>query len=101
MVEDTALTSVRPAGDVTFCEAVTGFTNADLTVSNGTLSALSSLDGGVTWTATLTPAVDVKDANNLIMLDNSGILGHGGQLPGQGSTASNNYAIDTRSTTRR
>src|SRR5690606_14641236 len=39
----------------TFSEAVTGFTTADLTVANGTLSGLSSSDGGVTWTATLTP----------------------------------------------
>ena len=40
---------------ITFTEAVTGFTNADLTVQNGTLSAVTSGDGGITWTATLTP----------------------------------------------
>ena len=40
---------------ITFSEAVSGFTNADLTIANGTLSAVSSSDGGITWTATFTP----------------------------------------------
>ncbi|WP_032807935.1 Ig-like domain-containing protein, partial [Pseudomonas tolaasii] len=35
---------------ITFSEAVTGFTNADLTIANGTLTAVSSSDGGITWT---------------------------------------------------
>ncbi|WP_460490185.1 Ig-like domain-containing protein, partial [Belliella aquatica] len=39
----------------TFSEAVAGFTNADLSVVNGILSSVSSSDGGITWTATLTP----------------------------------------------
>ncbi|EGH26669.1 hypothetical protein PSYMO_36488, partial [Pseudomonas amygdali pv. mori str. 301020] len=33
---------------ITFSEAVSGFNNADLTVENGTLSAVSSSDGGIT-----------------------------------------------------
>ncbi|MFP3507652.1 Ig-like domain-containing protein, partial [Burkholderia sp. SIMBA_062] len=33
---------------ITFSEAVTGFTNADLTIANGTLTAVSSSDGGIT-----------------------------------------------------
>ena len=36
---------------ITFSEAVTGFTNADLTIPNGTLSPVSSSNGGITWTA--------------------------------------------------
>ncbi|MEW5548356.1 Ig-like domain-containing protein, partial [Pseudomonas soli] len=47
---------------ITFSEAVTGFTNADLTVANGTLSAVSSSDGGITWTATFTPSSAISDA---------------------------------------
>ncbi len=39
---------------ITFSEAVTGFSNADVTVANGTLDTLTSSDGGVTWTATFT-----------------------------------------------
>jgi len=79
---------------ITFSEAVTGFTNADLTVANGTLSAVSSSDGGITWTATFTPSASITDATNLITLDNTGVQNSVGNQ-GQGSTNSNNYAIDT------
>ncbi|HTH67837.1 MAG TPA: Ig-like domain-containing protein, partial [Rhodanobacter sp.] len=79
---------------ITFSEAVSGFSNADLTVANGTLSAVSSSDGGVTWTATFTPTAGVTDASNLITLDNTGVQDATGNA-GVGSTDSNNYAIDT------
>ncbi|KAA5845574.1 DUF4347 domain-containing protein [Pseudomonas chlororaphis] len=79
---------------ITFSEAVTGFSNADLTVSNGTLSAVSSSDGGVTWTATFTPTSSITDSSNLITLDNSGVTNASGNA-GSGTTDSNNYAIDT------
>ena len=58
---------------ITFSEAVTGFTNADLTIANGTLTAVSSGDGGITWTATFTPTAGITDASNLITLDNTGV----------------------------
>ena len=80
---------------ITFSEAVTGFTNADLTIANGTLSAVSSIDGGVTWTATFTPASNVTDSTNLITLENTGYTDQSGNA-GVGSTDSNNYAIDTQ-----
>ncbi|WP_225920093.1 Ig-like domain-containing protein [Pseudomonas vanderleydeniana] len=80
---------------ITFSEAVTGFTNADLTVENGTLSAVSSSDGGVTWTATFTPTTNVSDTSNLITLDNSGVQNASGNA-GSGTTSSNNYSIDTQ-----
>src|SRR3546814_5093808 len=48
--------------------------NADLSVSNGTLSNVSSTDGGVTWTATFTPASNISDTSNLISLDTSGVV---------------------------
>ncbi|MGB3124235.1 MAG: Ig-like domain-containing protein [Pseudomonas sp.] len=80
---------------ITFSEAVTGFSNADLTVANGTLTAVSSSDGGVTWTATLTPTTAITDASNLIVLDNSGVQNGSGNI-GSGTTNSNNYAIDTQ-----
>ncbi|MHC8356434.1 Ig-like domain-containing protein [Pseudomonas sp. LB3P81] len=79
---------------ITFSEAVTGFSNADLTIANGTLSAVSSSDGGITWTATFTPSVSITDATNLITLDNSGVQNASGNA-GSGTTDSNNYAIDT------
>ncbi|RIJ09187.1 DUF4347 domain-containing protein [Pseudomonas sp. 91RF] len=80
---------------ITFSEAVTGFTNADLTIANGTLSAVSSSDGGITWTATFTPTSNITDATNLITLDNSGVQNLSGNA-GIGTTDSNNYSIDTQ-----
>ncbi|EGM76015.1 putative Ig domain-containing protein,BNR/Asp-box repeat protein [Rheinheimera sp. A13L] len=79
---------------ITFNEAVTGFTNADLTIANGTLTAVSSIDGGITWTATFTPTASITDATNLIVLDNTGVADAAGNA-GTGTTNSNNYAIDT------
>ncbi|MGC5703850.1 DUF4347 domain-containing protein [Pseudomonas sp. NFXW11] len=80
---------------ITFSEAVSGFSNADLTVENGTLSAVSSSDGGVTWTATFTPSGNISDTSNLITLDNSGVQNASGNT-GSGNTSSNNYSIDTQ-----
>ena len=79
---------------ITFSEAVTGFNNADLTIANGTLTAVSSSDGGVTWTATLTPMASTTDSTNVITLDNTGMADVAGNT-GSGTTDSNNYAIDT------
>ncbi|WP_225607489.1 Ig-like domain-containing protein [Pseudomonas sp. PDM10] len=79
---------------ITFSEAVSGFTNADLTIANGTLSAVSSSDGGITWTATFTPSASINDTTNLITLDNTGVADLAGNA-GSGTTDSNNYAIDT------
>ncbi|MDP1616825.1 Ig-like domain-containing protein [Phenylobacterium sp.] len=95
VVADTALQAGETSQvTITFSEAVTGFSNDDLTVANGTLSAVSSADGGVTWTATLTPSASVSDATNLIVLDNAGVADLAGNS-GAGTTESNNYAIDT------
>ncbi|WP_397404693.1 Ig-like domain-containing protein, partial [Phenylobacterium sp.] len=94
-VADTALlTGETSAVTITFSEAVTGFTNADLTIANGTLSAVASADGGITWTAPLTPNGDVTDTTNVITLANSGVADTAGNA-GTGTTNSNNYAIDS------
>jgi hypothetical protein len=79
---------------ITFSEAVTGFTNGDLTIANGTLSAVSSGDGGITWTATLTPTASIIDTTNVITLNNTGVQDAAGNA-GIGTINSNNYAIDT------
>ncbi|MEN2388563.1 Ig-like domain-containing protein, partial [Comamonas sp. A7-5] len=79
---------------ITFSEAVSDFTNDDLTVSNGTLSAVSSSDGGATWTATFTPTANTTATSNLITLNNAGVADKAGNA-GVGTTDSNNYAIDT------
>src|SRR5450830_228084 len=96
VVGDTALKAGETAPvTITFSEAVSGFTLADLSVAHGVLNNLGSSDGGVTWTATLTPTADVTDTSNLITLDNSGVQTAAGNA-GSGSTDSNNYAIDTQ-----
>ncbi|WP_236713358.1 Ig-like domain-containing protein [Pseudomonas sp. Root329] len=95
VIADNALKAGETSGvTITFSEAVSGFTNADLTIANGTLSNVSSSDGGVTWTATFTPTINVTDTSNLISLDNSGVTNASGNS-GVGVTDSNNYAIDT------
>jgi hypothetical protein len=96
VIDDTALRIGETSSvTITFSEAVTGFTNADITIANGTLSAVSSSDGGVTWTATFTPTANVTDATNVITLDNTGVADVAGNA-GTGTTDSNNYAIDTQ-----
>ena len=45
---------------ITFSEKVTGFTASDVTVTNGSIGAVSSSDGGKTWTATFTPAATTE-----------------------------------------
>ena len=46
---------------ITFSEAVTGFNNTDLTIANGTLSAVTSGDGGITWTCLLYTSPSPRD----------------------------------------
>jgi hypothetical protein len=79
---------------VAFSEAVSGFTAADISAPNGTLSALSSSDGGVTWTATFTPTPGVEDASNVLTLDLTGVANVAGNA-GVGTSDSNNYTVDT------
>ena len=96
VVTDTALKAGQStAVTLTFSEAVTGLTTADFNVANGALSNLGSNDGGITWTATLTPSANVTDPTNLITLDNTGYTDAAGNT-GTGTTDSNNYAIDSR-----
>ncbi|PKM13834.1 MAG: hypothetical protein CVV15_01780 [Gammaproteobacteria bacterium HGW-Gammaproteobacteria-5] len=96
VITDTALKAGQSTTvTITFSEAVTGLTTADFSVANGTLGNLSSSDGGITWTATLTPDADVTDATNLITLDNTGYTDAAGNT-GTGTTDSNNYAIDSK-----
>ncbi|WP_205895843.1 Ig-like domain-containing protein, partial [Pseudomonas leptonychotis] len=80
----------------TFSEAVTNFANADVTVQNGTLSTLSSSNGGVTWTGTFTPSANVTDTTNLISLANT----YNDLAGNAGTTATSaNYQIDTQAPT--
>ena len=92
-MSDSALKSGETATlTITFSEAVTAFANADLTIPNGSLTAVSSADGGTTWTATYTPDADVEDTSNVISIATSytDLAGNAGAA---GQTA--NFEIDT------
>jgi Bacterial Ig-like domain/Peptidase M10 serralysin C terminal/FG-GAP-like repeat/RTX calcium-binding nonapeptide repeat (4 copies)/Putative Ig domain/Bacterial Ig domain len=80
---------------ISFSEAVTGFTNDDLSIANGTLSAVTSADNGKTWTGTFTPTANFASTTNSIQLTNTGVFDLAGNA-GVGTTTSNNYQIDTR-----
>ena len=74
VVTDTALAAGETSlVTFTFSEAVLDFDNADVTVANGALTAVSSGDGGITWTATLTPSAALTDASNVITVDLTGV----------------------------
>ncbi|MEW5835206.1 MAG: Ig-like domain-containing protein, partial [Pseudomonadota bacterium] len=93
-LSDTALKAGETSQvTITFSEAVTGFSNADLTVANGTLGNVTSSDGGITWTATFTPTADVTSASNAIVLASGSYTDLAGNTGAGASSA--NYAIDT------
>ena len=82
---------------ITFSEAVTGFDNTDITLENGTLTAISSSDGGVTWTGTFTPTDDIEDATNVISVGTT-LTDIAGNAPLAGASTAN-YTIDTKEPT--
>ncbi|MBI9087201.1 MAG: DUF2341 domain-containing protein, partial [Desulfobacterales bacterium] len=82
---------------ITFSEAVTNFDNNDITLANGTLTAVSSADGGVTWTGTFTPTDDIEDTTNVISVGTS-LTDLAGNAPLAGASTAN-YAIDTNTPT--
>ncbi|WND02941.1 Ig-like domain-containing protein [Temperatibacter marinus] len=94
-VDDTAL-SIGETATVTFTfdEAVTGFTLADVSAENGTLSNLVQ-DGSnpLVYTATLTPNASVEDSSNVITVAASSVTDASGNTNAQSTSAS--YAIDT------
>lgn len=86
--QETAQLTIR------FSEAVTGLDVADFTVTDGQLTALTSTDGGITWTATLTPAPGTVRANLSVILNNAGYTDRAGNA-GISTSVSDSYAIDT------
>ncbi|TCC96256.1 Ig-like domain-containing protein [Pedobacter hiemivivus] len=87
-----------PLLTITFSEAVTNFANADLTIMNGTLTAVTTGDAGVTWTATFTPTNNFTSLVNSITLDKEGLTDLAGNA-GAGTSATANYTIDTQAPT--
>ena len=94
VMDDTALKVGETSTlTITFSEAVTGFDNTDITLENGLLTAVSSSDGGVTWTGTFTPTDDITDTTNVITVGTS-LTDLAGNAPLAGG-ATSNYTIDT------
>ena len=79
---------------ITFSEAVSGLGQESFDVQGGTLSDPVSSDGGITWTASLTPAANLEDASNLVTLKAGTVQDLAGNVIA-GATQSANYAIDT------
>ncbi|MCP5019871.1 MAG: flagellar hook-length control protein FliK, partial [Ketobacter sp.] len=79
---------------ITFSEAVTNFDNSDITLENGTITAVSSADGGVTWTGTFTPTDDIEDTTNVISVGTA-LTDLAGNAPLAGNSTGN-YTIDTK-----
>jgi hypothetical protein len=95
VVADTALIRGETSlVTVTFNEPVSGFDNADLTIADGRLSNVSSSDGGITWTATLEPTLEIEATGDVIVLDLAGVRNGAGNA-GTGLATSNAYAVDT------
>ncbi|WP_148053287.1 Ig-like domain-containing protein, partial [Pseudomonas frederiksbergensis] len=65
-----------------------------LRLAPGPLPAVSSSDGGITWTATFTPTASVSDTTNVLPLANTGVADLSGNA-GSGTTNSGNYIVDT------
>lgn len=92
LIGDTAL-KIGEATSVfiVFSKAVTNFTNDDVVVANGILSALTTTDN-ITWSATLTPTNNIEDTTNVITLNTTytDTIGNAGT-----SATSGNYTVDT------
>ena len=86
--QETAQLTIR------FSEAVTGLDVGDFTVTDGTLSDLVSTDGGITWTATLTPAAGKVQSHLQVVLNHTGYTDLAGNAAASDSL-SGSYAIDT------
>jgi hypothetical protein len=86
-------TTVNGATPVTFTfsEAVAGFSNADVTVANGTLSNVTTSDNKV-WTATYTPTPGVTNASNLFSVAANSYTDVAGNNGGAGQVS---FSLDT------
>ena len=78
---------------IVMSEPVVGFNSADITVTNGTMGALSTIDG-ITYTGTFTPTNGIEAPTNTVSVGNgfSDIAGN----PAISGVNSSNYAIDTK-----
>ena len=83
-----------PTVAIDFNQAVTGFDASDLILPGGSVSGLSSQDGGVTWTGAFTPPDAVQSQHNLIGLNLSNVMDSGGVAGPNTEVDSNDFLID-------
>ena len=86
--QETAQLTIR------FSEAVRGLDVSDFSVTDGVLSDLVTTDGGITWTATLTPALGKVQTQLQVALNNTGYTDLAGNA-GASTSLSGGYAMDT------
>ncbi|WP_323909885.1 retention module-containing protein [Aeromonas caviae] len=94
-IADDQLT-VGETSDVTFTfsEKVTGFELDDLTVVGGTVTGLTTSDGGKTWTATFTPDTNFTGTASVTVKENS----YTDLAGNKGTGCSDSAATDTTAT---
>lgn len=94
-IADDQLT-VGETSDVTFTfsEKVTGFELDDLTVVGGTVTGLTTSDGGKTWTATFTPDANFTGTASVTVKENS----YTDLAGNKGTGGSDSAATDTEAT---
>jgi hypothetical protein len=79
---------------ITFSEVVSGLNASDFIIPNGTLSEPIGSDGGRVWTATFTPAANIADTTNVIVLKTDAVLDGAGN-PNTTTASSPNFDINT------
>ena len=77
---------------IIFSEAVTNFSNSNVTIPNGTLSTLTTSNSGITWTAIYTPTANRTAPTNVLTINNTytDLAGNAGT-----SSSTSNFTIDT------
>ena len=90
-------TSTNSTVIITFSEAVSGFTTADLTTPNATLGTMSTVDN-ITFTVVMTAASNVLDNSNAVVLTAGSYTSVSTSEAGTGTTSAN-YTVNTVTTT--
>jgi len=78
-----------------FSRPVLGFSNANLTVQNGTLSTVTTTDGGLTYRAILTPTPGLVASSNMVTANLTGVTDELGNPTQSLLYGSNLYSIST------
>lgn len=79
---------------ITFTESVLGLDASDLALAGGSIGALASADGGITFTATYTPPTGTTSAASAITLDARGVTDSVGNA-GAGVSSTGSFSVNT------